>query len=93
MPREMSFAALLDLIAMAGSLVPVNVLRQCKHMSNIVEQAHRAIKRRTRPVMGFKSFGSAVKIITGIEAMHMVKKGQFGRPGRLAFSAADYFYS
>jgi hypothetical protein len=25
--------------------------------------------------------------------MHMVKKGQLRRPGRLAFSDADYFYS
>ena len=44
-------------------------------------------------MLGFKSFGSAVKIIAGIETMHMVKKGQLGCPGGLAFSAADYFYS
>lgn len=25
--------------------------------------------------------------------MHMVKKGQLGRPGGLTFSTADYFYS
>ena len=58
-----------------------------------MEQDHRAIKRRTRPLRGFKSFGSAVKAIAGIETMHMVKKGQLRCPGGLASSAADYFYS
>ncbi len=83
-------AAVRGLIADGGVDIE---LRQCKYLNNIVEQDHRAIKRRTRPMMGFKSFGSAVKIIAGIEAMHMVKKGQLGCPGGLAFSAADYFYS
>lgn len=44
-------------------------------------------------MMGFKSFGSAAKIIAGIETMHIVKKGQLGCPVGLAFTAADYFYS
>ena len=83
-------AAVRGLIADGGVDIE---LRQCKYLNNIVEQDHRAIKRRTRPMMGFKSFGSAVKIIAGIETMHMVKKGQLGCPGGLAFSAADYFYS
>jgi len=68
-------------------------LRQSKYLNNLVEQDHRAIKKRTRPMMGFKSFWSAAKIIAGIETMHMVKKGQLGCPGGLAFTAADYFYS
>ena len=69
-------------------------LRQSKYPSNVVEQDHRAIKRRTtRPMLGFKSFGSAAKLIAGIETMHIVKKGQLCCPSSLAFSAADYFYS
>ena len=31
-------------------------LRQVKYLNNIVEQDHRAIKRMTRPMSGFKSF-------------------------------------
>ena len=31
-------------------------LRQAKYLNNIVEQDHRAIKRMTRPMLGFKSF-------------------------------------
>jgi len=83
-------AAVRGLVADSGVDIE---LRQCKYLNNVVEQDHRAIKRRTRPMMGFKSFGSAVKIIAGIETMHMVKKGQLRCPGGLAFSAADYFYS
>ena len=32
-------------------------LRQVKYLNNIVEQDHRAIKRMTRPMLGFKSLG------------------------------------
>ena len=34
-------------------------LRQSKYLNNLVEQDHRAIKRRTRPMMGFKNFHCA----------------------------------
>jgi putative transposase len=34
-------------------------LRQVKYLNNILEQDHRAIKRMTRPMLGFKSFWSA----------------------------------
>ncbi len=81
-------AAACGLIADSGAAIE---LRQSKYLNNIVEQDHRAIKRRTRPMMGFKSFRSAARIIAGIETMHMVKKGQLGCPGGLAFSTADYF--
>ena len=68
-------------------------LRQSKYLNNITEQDHRAVKRITNPMLGFKSFWSAQKLIAGIETMHMVKKGQLDCPtGRFA-SAADQFYS
>ena len=34
-------------------------LRQAKYLNNVEEQDHRAIKRMTRPMLGFKSFWSA----------------------------------
>ena len=83
-------AAVLGLVADSGADIE---LRQSKYLNNIVEQDHRAIKRRVRPMMGFKAFASAVKIIAGIEVMHMIKKGQLRCPGGLAFSAADHFHS
>ncbi len=50
-------------------------LRQVKYLNNIVEQDHRFIKKRVRSMLGLKSFRTATSIISGIEAMHMVKKG------------------
>ena len=51
-------------------------IRQVKYLNNIVEQDHRFIKKRVRTMLGFKSFRTAKAIISGIEAMYMVKKGQ-----------------
>lgn len=34
-------------------------IRQVKYLNNMVEQDHRFIKKRTRPMLGFKSFHSA----------------------------------
>ena len=52
------------------------LIRQVKYLNNIVEQDHRAIKRITRPMMGFKSFTSATATLAGIELCHMIRKGQ-----------------
>lgn len=69
------------------------LLRQNKYLNNIVEQDHRAIKQITRPMLGFKSFWSARVIITGVETMHMIRKGQLDCPGGQTTSAAQQFYS
>ena len=44
-------------------------------------------------MLGFKSFFSAAKIISGIETMHMIKKGQMTCPEGQVMSAAEQFYS
>jgi hypothetical protein len=46
-----------------------------KYLNNLVEQDHRAVKRITRPRLGFKSFATAHATLVGIELMHMLKKG------------------
>ena len=68
-------------------------LRQSKYLNNIVEQDHRAIKRIVRPMMGFKSFACARIRITGIETMHMIRKGQLEPLKQQDSSAADQLYS
>ena len=50
-------------------------LRQVKYLNNIVEQDHRFIKKRTKPMLGFKSFRSAKITITGIENIRIIQKG------------------
>ena len=66
-------------------------IRQVKYLNNIVEQDDRAIKRQTRPMLGFKSFWSAAVTLAGIEIMHMIRKGQLLLAGGL--SPARQFYS
>jgi IS6 family transposase len=51
-------------------------IRKIKYLNNIVEQDHRFIKRRVLPMLGFKSFDTATSILSGVEAMHMIKKEQ-----------------
>jgi len=45
-------------------------------LSNIVEQDHRNIKRIVKPMMGFKTFNTARRTLSGIEAMNMIRTGQ-----------------
>ena len=66
-------------------------LRQVKYLNNIVEQDHRAIKRLTRPMLGFKSFWSAAITLAGIEFMHMIRKGQLKGGGQSR--PTQHFYS
>ena len=83
-------AAIVSIQADTGLAI---ALRQSKYLNNIVEQDHRAIKRVTRPMLGFKTFRCARIIIAGIETMHMIRKNQLGDIKDQASSAANHFYS
>jgi transposase, IS6 family len=50
--------------------------RTCPYLNNIVEQDHRAIKRRVNASQGFRSFHGARRTIQGYEVVHMIRKGQ-----------------
>jgi transposase-like protein len=70
------------------------IIRQVKYLNNIIEQDHRAIKRMTRPMLGFKSFDTAQSTLGGIELMHMLKKRQLGaEEGNENLTVAELFYS
>jgi transposase-like protein len=56
-------------------LEPIRI-RQSAYLNNRIEQDHRAIKRRVRPMLGFKSIASARAILSGIDMIHMMRKGQ-----------------
>jgi putative transposase len=74
----------------AGRVVPILVL-QVNYLNNIVEQDHRAIKRVTKPMLNFKSFGAAGSLLAGIELIHMIRRGQFVFDGTEGMSFADQF--
>jgi len=51
-------------------------IRQNKYLNNLIEQDHRFIKKRTGPMLGFKSFHSAKITISGIENIRIIQKCQ-----------------
>ena len=69
------------------------IVRQVQYLNNIVEKEHRAIKRITKPMLGFKSFHAAKKVLSGIELMHMIRKGQLNMGGCEEISFAEQFYA
>jgi putative transposase len=69
------------------------IIRQVKYLNNIVEQDHRAVKRVTRPMLGFKSFDAAQCALTGIELMHMLRKGQLEEGVEQGLTPAQQFYA
>jgi putative transposase len=75
----------------AGRDTPIKI-RQNKYLNNIVEQDHRAIKRRTRPMLGFKTFRCARILLGGIGLMHMIVKRQMQNSSS-GQTPAEQFYS
>ena len=73
-----------------GSQRRIRIYRS-KYLNNVVEHPshrlqandcravdHRGPKRRTRSMLGFKSFNSAAATLDGIETADMIRKGQLG---------------
>jgi len=75
-----------DLAPIYGAAIPDikkegALRRRCRHrpvqyLNNILEQDHRAIKRRVNAKQGFREFQAAGRMIQGYEAMNMIRKGQ-----------------
>src|SRR5271165_1131722 len=61
----------------AGTLPRRVRIRSCKYLNNVIEQDHRRIKQRIRPMLGFKRFKTAAVTIRGIESAAKIKKDQF----------------
>lgn len=60
-------------------LPPDGKLRRVKFLNNVIEQDHRAIRRRWRAMQCFRSFHTAGRTLEGVEALHMMRKGQVKR--------------
>jgi transposase-like protein len=64
-------------------LRPIRI-RQSRYLNNRIEQDHRRVKRRVRPMLGFKDAQTAIATLIGIEMVHMMRK----RQARFAFNPA-----
>jgi transposase-like protein len=66
-----------------GGELPSRVqVRSSQYLNNLVEQDHRRVKQRIRPMLGLKRFDNAAVTICGIELAEKIKKGQF-KTGKL----------
>ena len=75
-----------DLAPIYSSAIPASkkegTLRNCcrhrpvQYLNNILEQDHRAIKRRVNAKQGFREFQAARRTIQGYEAVYMIRKGR-----------------
>jgi len=60
-------------------LPPDCKLRRVKYLNNVIEQDHRAIRKRWGVMQCFRSFHTAERTLEGVEALHMIGKGQVKR--------------
>ena len=69
-------------------------IRQIPYLNKVVAQDHRAIKRVTRPMLGFKACEATQATLTGIELMPMLKKKPMVIEARdKGLTAAALFYA
>jgi transposase-like protein len=66
-----------DELQREGILPAKLTVRTSKYLNNVIEQDHRRVKQRVRPMLGFKRFDSAAVTLAGIELIHQIKKQQF----------------
>lgn len=57
-----------------------------------VSHAYQGIKRVTRPMLGLKDFHFACVILSGIEMIHMIKKGPMKCSAKFPLSNIEQFY-
>jgi putative transposase len=69
------------------------IIRHSNYLNNLVEQDHRAVKRLTHPMLGFKSVWAACCTIAGIETMHAIRKGQLLTAENESQTPAEQFYA
>jgi transposase-like protein len=55
-------------------------IRTCPYLNNVVEQDHRRIKARVAPMLGFKRFFNARRVVAGVELVQKIIKAQFDVP-------------
>jgi hypothetical protein len=86
------FASLVSSDSLQANYCPFCWGQQRSNALLLSDQDHRAIKRRTRPMLGFKTFRCARILLGGIDLMQVIKKGQL-KGSRSGETPAEQFYS
>lgn len=74
--KNAAYPVAMETLKADETLAAETELRQSKYLNNVIEQDHSHIKWIVKPMMGFKSFNTARRTLSGIEAMNMITKGQ-----------------
>jgi putative transposase len=67
---------------------PVKI-RSCAYLNHLVGQDHRRVKFRPQPMLRFKFFYNAKRVLIGIELVQKVYKSQFHMPASFGPSLAE----
>jgi transposase, IS6 family len=73
--KHAAYPPAITVLQAAGDLAD-NCQHSVHYLNNVLEQDHRAIKRRINASQHFRSFWCAWRTIAGYEAIHMNRKGQ-----------------
>jgi transposase-like protein len=68
-------------------------IRTCPYLNNVVEQDHRRIKARVGPMLGFKRFFNARRVLAGVELVQKIIKGQFEVPEKFGIAAVKIWHN
>src|SRR3712207_4802744 len=74
--KNAAYPAAIDALKAEETIEQETELRQSKYLNHVIEQDHRHIKRVVKPMMGLKTFNTARRMLSGIEAINMIRKGQ-----------------
>jgi transposase, IS6 family len=74
--KHAAYPPAIAVLQAAGDLADNSQHRPVQYLNNVLEQDHRAIKRRIDASQRFRSFWCAWRTIAGYEAIHMFRKGQ-----------------
>src|SRR3954462_3329648 len=74
--KNPAYPAAIEALKAEGCLPRRVRLRQCKYLNNVIEQDHRAVKKRVWLAEGYGSFIKGGRTLQGIEAVHMIRKGR-----------------
>jgi tetratricopeptide (TPR) repeat protein len=74
--KHAAYPPAIAVLQAAGDLADNCQHRPVQNLNNVLEQDHRAIKRRINASQHFHSFWCAWRTIAGYEAIHMIRKGQ-----------------
>src|SRR5580693_2888130 len=74
--KHAAYPPAIAVLQAAGDLADNCQHRPVQYLNNVLEQDHRAIKRRINASQHFRSFWCAWRTIAGYEAIHMIRKGQ-----------------